>query len=85
VDRIVAGYLGRLRGALHDDAVDAVRRRVIARCSTLGQRVRVALGDGSTLTGVATGLDVAGRLEVRADSGESVPVAVGDVTHVRPE
>ena len=85
VDRIVAGYLGRLRAALENPGpVDDVRQRVVARCSTLGQRVRVALGDGSTLTGVATGLDVAGRLEVRADSGESVSVAVGDVTHVRP-
>jgi BirA family transcriptional regulator, biotin operon repressor / biotin---[acetyl-CoA-carboxylase] ligase len=85
VDRIVAGYLGRLRAALEDlDAVDGVRRRVIARCSTLGQRVRVALSDGSTLTGVATGLDEAGRLEVRADSGGSAAVSVGDVTHVRP-
>ena len=85
VDRIVAGYLGRLRGALENfDTVETVRHRVVARCSTLGQRVRVALGNGSTLTGVATGLDDAGRLEVRADSGESVAVAVGDVTHVRP-
>ena len=85
VDRIVAGYLGRLRAKFENSGrVDEVRERVIARCSTLGQRVRVALGDGSTLTGVATGLDSIGRLEVRADSGETVAVAVGDVTHVRP-
>jgi BirA family transcriptional regulator, biotin operon repressor / biotin---[acetyl-CoA-carboxylase] ligase len=85
VDRIVAGYLDGLRRVLDAvDAVDAVRARIVARCSTVGQRVRVALGDGSTLTGVATGLDEAGQLEVRADSGESVAVSVGDVTHVRP-
>jgi BirA family transcriptional regulator, biotin operon repressor / biotin---[acetyl-CoA-carboxylase] ligase len=85
VDRIVAGYLARLRAELDGSGVvDGVRERVIARCSTLRQRVRVAMGDGSTLAGVATGLDSVGRLEVRTDSGASVAVAVGDVTHVRP-
>ena len=86
VDRIVAGYLGRLRTELETahTSVDEVRGHVVARCSTIGQRVRVALGDGSMLTGVATGLDAVGRLEVRADSGDTVAVAVGDVTHVRP-
>lgn len=86
IDQIVARYLERLRVELESPgAVDEVRRRVVARCSTVGQRVRVALGDGSTLTGVATGLDAAGRLEVRADAGDKVAVAVGDVTHVRPD
>ena len=90
VDRIVAGYLGGLRDALHrpgvetPQAIDQLRGRIVARCSTVGQRVRVAMGNGSTLTGVAVGLDETGRLEVRAASGETVAVAVGDVTHVRP-
>jgi len=86
VDRIVAGYLVRLRGELERPGpVSRLRERVAARLDTLGRRVRVALADGSDLAGVATGLDAAGRLEVTTDADAVVAVAVGDVTHVRPE
>ena len=44
--------------------------------------LRVMLPDERTLEGRATGLDDAGRLIV-AVGGESVPVAAGDVIHVR--
>ncbi len=84
LDTVVASYLGRLRNELEAPGpVSRLRERVVARCATVGARVRVALADGSTLVGTATGIDVTGRLEVAPDDGDAVVVAVGDVTHVR--
>lgn len=84
-DTLVAGYLDRLRNELETPGpVSRLRERVIARCATVGSRVRVTLADGSALVGTATGLDASGRLEVASDAGDAVVVAVGDVTHVRP-
>lgn len=85
LDTLVAGYLGRLRNELESPGpVARLRERVVARCATVGQRVRVALADGSELVGMASGIDATGRLEVTPDSADAVVVAVGDVTHVRP-
>lgn len=52
-------------------------------CSTIGREVRVDLPAGGTLTGVASGVDGAGRLLVESD-GTTVAVGAGDVVHVRP-
>jgi BirA family transcriptional regulator, biotin operon repressor / biotin---[acetyl-CoA-carboxylase] ligase len=52
-------------------------------CSTIGQRVRVELPGGGLLTGLATGIDADGRLLVRTGSGADLPVAAGDVVHLR--
>lgn len=52
-------------------------------CRTLGQRVRVELGDHD-LHGVAEDVDASGRLVVRADDGRTTAVSAGDVVHVRP-
>ena len=68
--------IGRGRGGV------GVRAEVRELCATLGSEVRVMLPDERTLEGRATGLDDAGRLIV-AVGGESVPVAAGDVIHVR--
>jgi BirA family biotin operon repressor/biotin-[acetyl-CoA-carboxylase] ligase len=57
----------------------AVLERYRDACDTLGRDVVVALPDGGTLTGTATGLDHNGRLLV----GEQA-VGAGDVVHVRP-
>lgn len=85
VDALVAGYVRRLRDELERPGpVGRLRERVAARCTTIGMPVRVALAGGGTLEGVATGLDDAGRLEVRDAGGATHAVAVGDVTHVRP-
>ncbi|MFM9877584.1 MAG: biotin--[acetyl-CoA-carboxylase] ligase [Rhodoglobus sp.] len=90
VDRALAAYLGQLR-ALYDDyrasGFDpevALREQVASDCSTIGQRVRVELPDGTTLRGTAEGIDSLGRLVVRDDSGLQA-VAAGDVTHLRYE
>ena len=85
LDTVIASYLTRLRDELETPGpLSRVRDRVVARCATVGLRVRVALADGSDLVGTATGIDESGRLEVLSDSGDAVVVAVGDVTHVRP-
>jgi BirA family biotin operon repressor/biotin-[acetyl-CoA-carboxylase] ligase len=84
LDTLVAGYLSRLRDEIETPGpVSRLRERVVARCATIGRAVDVLLADGSTLAGTATGIDAAGRLEVRAVNGETVTVAVGDVTHAR--
>jgi BirA family biotin operon repressor/biotin-[acetyl-CoA-carboxylase] ligase len=86
LDRLVARYLARLRNELEAPGpVSRLRERVVARCATIGTHVRVTLADGSVLLGTATGIDATGRLEVLSDAGDVVVVAVGDVTHVRPE
>lgn len=85
LDTVLASYLSRLRSELETPGpVSRLHDRVVARCATVGLRVRVALADGSDLVGTATGIDESGRLEVRSDAGDAVVVAVGDVTHVRP-
>ncbi|UFS95635.1 biotin--[acetyl-CoA-carboxylase] ligase [Nocardia huaxiensis] len=50
------------------------------RCSTLGAQVRAELPGGDVLTGIATGIDVNGRLLI----GDHA-VSAGDVTHLRAE
>jgi BirA family biotin operon repressor/biotin-[acetyl-CoA-carboxylase] ligase len=55
-----------------------------ALCATLGRAVRVELPGGSVLSGVAEDIDADGRLLVAPESGAPpVPVAAGDVIHVR--
>jgi BirA family biotin operon repressor/biotin-[acetyl-CoA-carboxylase] ligase len=99
VDAALSGYLTELRSlhatlvAAGFDAVRAgIRDDVAAVCTTIGRQVRVELPGGDDLYGLAEGLDDAGRLLVRprdrmpgAGDGSAglVPVAAGDVTHVR--
>lgn len=54
----------------------------VAVCSTIGRDVRVDLPDATSLSGVAHGVDEAGRLLV--DDGRRVhSLGAGDVVHVR--
>jgi BirA family biotin operon repressor/biotin-[acetyl-CoA-carboxylase] ligase len=53
-------------------------------CSTLGRTVRVELPGGRILSGVASDVDLDGRLLVREPGASTpVPVSAGDVVHVR--
>jgi len=59
-------------------------------CATIGRRVRVELPGGQLLSGLAAGVDPDGRLLVRVSAPEApeapdaeVPVAAGDVVHLR--
>lgn len=54
----------------------------VRRCTTLGREVTVDLPTGERLRGVATAIDVDGRLRVRTDAGVRV-LGAGDVVHVR--
>jgi BirA family transcriptional regulator, biotin operon repressor / biotin---[acetyl-CoA-carboxylase] ligase len=59
--------------------IDAYR----SACATLGQRVRVALGDNTVVEGEAVDVDALGRLVVRTPDGPR-PITAGDVEHLRP-
>jgi BirA family biotin operon repressor/biotin-[acetyl-CoA-carboxylase] ligase len=68
---------------------DPVRAGVLdayrSLCGTLGQTVRVELPAGRVVTGVASGIDLDGRLLLTGGPGDSLaPVSAGDVIHVRP-
>jgi BirA family biotin operon repressor/biotin-[acetyl-CoA-carboxylase] ligase len=60
-----------------------LRQEYIRRCATLGREVTVTMPGTEPVTGAATGVDGAGRLEVRT-AGGLVAVTAGDVVHVRP-
>ncbi len=60
-----------------------LRQEYTRRCATLGRAVTVTMPGAEAITGIAAGLDRAGRLEVRTAHG-LVPVTAGDVVHVRP-
>jgi BirA family transcriptional regulator, biotin operon repressor / biotin---[acetyl-CoA-carboxylase] ligase len=59
-----------------------LRPEYVRRCATLGREVTVTLPGGQAISGTATGVDRAGRLEVRTAAG-LVQVSAGDVVHVR--
>jgi len=50
---------------------------------TIGRRVRAELPGGQVLSGLAVGVDPDGRLLVRVSSATVLPVAAGDVVHLR--
>jgi BirA family transcriptional regulator, biotin operon repressor / biotin---[acetyl-CoA-carboxylase] ligase len=52
-------------------------------CATLGRNIRVELPGGRLLDGVAAGIDADGRLLVGMPPGADLPVAAGDVVHLR--
>lgn len=88
-DRLVAAYLDALGThlaalvATGDATASGLHDAVTARCSTLGQQVRVSLPAGRTLEGTATALDAEGRLLVSV-AGVEHAISAGDVVHVRP-
>jgi BirA family biotin operon repressor/biotin-[acetyl-CoA-carboxylase] ligase len=60
-----------------------LRQEYARRSTTLGREVTVTMPGTEPVTGTATGVDRAGRLEVRT-AGGLVAVTAGDVVHVRP-
>jgi BirA family biotin operon repressor/biotin-[acetyl-CoA-carboxylase] ligase len=93
VDLVLERYLGTLSELLDrlvaagGDAESSGAHRVVSEwCRTLGRDVRVSLPGGEDLFGIATGIDLTGRLLVRTAPGKpATPVAAGDVTHLRYE
>jgi len=83
---ILAAFERRYRAwssAFGDPERSGLRADYTRLCATIGSRVRVELPGGGRLAGLATGVDADGRLLVRTARGADVPVAAGDVVHVR--
>lgn len=65
-----------------DAGVERLAESYSAGCVTVGQRVRIALPEGSVLEGEAVAVDESGRLVVTSGDGRH-EVGAGDVVHVR--
>ena len=71
------------REAAGDPEASGLRPAYTRLCGTIGRRVRAELPGNQLLSGLAVGVDSDGRLLVREPSGTEVPVAAGDVVHLR--
>jgi len=71
------------RQAAGDPDRCGLRAEYTRLCATIGRRVRVERPGGQLVSGLAVGVDPDGRLLVRVSSGAEVPVAAGDVVHLR--
>lgn len=88
-DRLLADFLSALDEQVQallvargDAAGAGVKAGIEEICATLGSDVTVSLPDGTLLAGRAERIDESGRLVV-VSNGAEIPVAAGDVTHVR--
>ena len=61
-----------------DAEASGIAQRYRELCSTLGHPVRVELGGGTVLTGLAASVDTRGQLVV-----DGTHISAGDVLHVR--
>jgi BirA family transcriptional regulator, biotin operon repressor / biotin---[acetyl-CoA-carboxylase] ligase len=83
---ILAGLERRYRGwcqVFGDSERSGLRAEYIGLCATLGRRVRVELPGGRLLDGLASDLDADGRLLVSVPPDADLPVAAGDIVHLR--
>jgi BirA family transcriptional regulator, biotin operon repressor / biotin---[acetyl-CoA-carboxylase] ligase len=71
------------RQADGDPDHSGLRAGYLQLSGTVGRRVRAELPGGQLLSGLAVGVDSDGRLLVRSAPGADVPVAAGDVVHLR--
>ena len=81
--RGIASWYGRWRAAGGDVEACGLREAYLDYCVSLERDVRVSLPAGDGLSGVATTVDVDGRLVVRTADGVEHRVAAGDVVHLR--
>jgi len=89
-DRLLAGILAGLERryrtwsqVLGDSERSGLRAEYTGLCATLGRRVRVELPGGRLLDGLAAGVDADGRLLVSVPPAADLPVAAGDIVHLR--
>ncbi|MEV1168975.1 biotin--[acetyl-CoA-carboxylase] ligase [Nonomuraea sp. NPDC049784] len=66
-----------------DAEESGLRSAYLAASATVGRRVRVELPGEQAVTGLATGIDLSGHLQVESE-GERYTLSAGDVVHVRP-
>ena len=66
---------------------DVVRSGVLTgyreACGTIGQRVRVEMPDGTSISGVAVDVDEEGKLLLKLDDGTPKAVSAGDIVHLK--
>ena len=89
-ERLLAGILAGLERRYRawcqvfgDSERSGLRAEYTGRCGTVGRRVRVELPGGRLLDGLAAGVDADGRLLVSVPPHADLPVAAGDVVHLR--
>ncbi len=83
---ILAGFEPRYQAWIQadgDSERSGLRAEYTGLCATIGRRVRAELPGGQLVSGLAVGVDPDGRLVVRVAPGSDVPVAAGDVVHLR--
>lgn len=82
---MLAAFLREFAAGAASFRRDAVSGRTgyVSRCVTVGREV-VVEEPHARRSGLATGVDSEGRLEIHTSDGEVV-IAAGDVIHVRPE
>jgi BirA family transcriptional regulator, biotin operon repressor / biotin---[acetyl-CoA-carboxylase] ligase len=66
-----------------DTERSGLRAEYTRLCATVGQPVRAELPGGGVLAGLAAGLDADGRLLVSVPAEAELPVAAGDIIHLR--
>ncbi len=89
-ERLLAGILAGLEPRYRawsqvfgDTERSGLRAEYTRLCATLGRRVRVELPGGRALDGLAAGVDADGRLLVSVPPDADLPVAAGDIVHLR--
>jgi BirA family biotin operon repressor/biotin-[acetyl-CoA-carboxylase] ligase len=89
-ERLLAGILAGLERRYRtwsqvsgDIERSGLRAEYTGLCATLGRRVRVELPGGRRLDGLAAGVDPDGRLLVSVPPDPDLPVAAGDIVHLR--
>jgi BirA family transcriptional regulator, biotin operon repressor / biotin---[acetyl-CoA-carboxylase] ligase len=83
---ILAGLERRYQAwcqVLGDTERSGLRAEYTGLCATIGRRVRVELPGGRLLDGLAAGVDADGRLLVSVPPDANLPVAAGDIVHLR--
>jgi len=77
--RTLADWYRRWTATGGDPQASGLHQAYRLHCATLGRTVRVALPDGTGVTGMASDIDADGRLVIEGAG----PVAAGDVRHIR--
>jgi BirA family transcriptional regulator, biotin operon repressor / biotin---[acetyl-CoA-carboxylase] ligase len=83
---ILAGLERRYRAwsaVSGDTERSGLRAEYTGLCGTLGRRVRVELPGGRVLAGLAASVDTDGRLLISVPPDADLPVAAGDIVHLR--
>jgi BirA family transcriptional regulator, biotin operon repressor / biotin---[acetyl-CoA-carboxylase] ligase len=66
-----------------DTERSGLRAEYTGLCGTIGRHVRVELPGGRLLDGLAAGVDADGRLLISVPPDADLPVAAGDIVHLR--